>query len=302
LLTSLFPGVAHAYIGPGAGFAFLGSFFVFFLAFFFALVALLSWPIRLLLLLGRAGAGHSKGARIEKAIVIGFDGMEPSLVERFMEQGHLPNFDRLRAEGTYRPLESTLPPLSPVAWSTFQTGVEPGKHSIFDFLHRNPRNYLGELSSARIQPSRKPLRFGGFRLPLGRPTIRGLRRSQPFWRLLGESGIFSMILRVPVTFPPEPFKGISLSAMCVPDLRGTQGTFSYYTTRPQDAGGKTGGQVIRLEPKNGSIRTWITGPPHPFRNKETALRTPFSIRLAEESVQLEINGTSYGVLTGQYSP
>jgi predicted AlkP superfamily phosphohydrolase/phosphomutase len=301
-LTVLFPGTAYAYIGPGAGFAFLGSFFVFFLAFFFAFLALLSWPLRFLLRLRGNRAGHCGDAKVDKAIVIGFDGMEPSLVERFMDQGFLPNFARLRAEGTYRPLESTLPPLSPVAWSTFQTGVEPGKHSIFDFLHRNPKTYLGELSSARIQSSKKALRFGKFQLPLGKPTLRGLRRSQPFWRLLGDRGIYSMILRVPITFPPERFKGISLSAMCVPDLRGTQGTFSYYTTRPQGEGGKTGGQVILLEPQNGSIRTWITGPMHPFRNAETALKTPLHVKLSEGSLRLKVNGTSYRLQPGQYSP
>jgi predicted AlkP superfamily phosphohydrolase/phosphomutase len=275
---------------------------VFFLASFSALLALFFWPVRYLLRIRRRRGRQSKDARIERAIVIGFDGMEPSLVERFMVQGLLPHFARLRAEGTYRPLESTLPPLSPVAWSTFQTGVEPGKHSIFDFLHRNPRNYLGELSSAQIQPSRKALRFGSFQLPLGKPTIRGLRKSQPFWKLLGESGIFSMILRVPISFPPEPFKGISLSAMCVPDLQGTQGTFSYYTTRQQDEGSKTGGQVIHLESHSGNIRTWITGPMHPFRKKDTALRIPLQIRLSDESVYLQVNGTTYGLKPGKHSP
>ncbi len=302
LLSALLPDVADAYIGPGAGFAFIGSFFVFFLAFFFAFVAVLSWPVRFLLRLRRTWARRGKTAGVEKAIVIGFDGMEPSLVERFMEEGHLPNLARLRSEGTYRPLESTLPPLSPVAWSTFQTGVEPGKHSIFDFLHRNPKNYLGELSSAQIQSSKKALRFGNFQLPLGKPTIRGLRRSQPFWKLLGEEGIQSMILRVPITFPPERFNGISLSAMCVPDLRGTQGTFSYYTTRSQEEGLKTGGQVIPLEPKNGSVRTWITGPMHPFRNQDTVLRAPLLVRLSEESIRLETNGTGHDLRPGQHSP
>ena len=302
LLTVLFEGTAHAYIGPGAGFAFLGSFFVFFLALFFAFLALLSWPARFLLRLRGIQAAHRKDAKVKKAIVIGFDGMEPTLVERFMDQGLLANFARLREEGTYRPLESTLPPLSPVAWSTFQTGVDPGKHSIFDFLHRNPKTYLGELSSARIQSSKKALRVGKFQLPLGKPTLRGLRRSQPFWRLLGDSGIYSMILRVPITFPPERFKGISLSAMCVPDLRGTQGTFSYYTTRPQGESGKTGGQVIPLEPRNGSIRTWITGPMNPFRNDETALKAPLRVRLSQGSLRLEVNGTSHALKPGQYSP
>jgi predicted AlkP superfamily phosphohydrolase/phosphomutase len=302
LLALLFPGPADAYIGPGAGFAFLGSFFVFFVAFFFAFLALLSWPVRLLLRIGRRQRGRRANAAIEKAIVIGFDGMEPALVERFIERGLLPHFGRLREQGTYRPLESTLPPLSPVAWSTFQTGVEPGKHSIFDFLHRNPNNYLGELSSARIQPARRALRLGAFRLPLGKPTLRGLRRSLPFWRLLGDNGIRSLILRVPITFPPEPFRGLSLSAMCVPDLRGTQGTFSYYTTRPEEAREKTGGEVIPLEPGNGGIRTWITGPAHPFRNRETALRAPLRLRLSNDSIRLEVNGRGHDLKPGEYTP
>jgi predicted AlkP superfamily phosphohydrolase/phosphomutase len=302
ILTLLCPGPAHAYVGPGAGFAFLGSFFVFFVAFFFAFLALLSWPVRLLLRIGRNRGGRRASAAIQKAIVIGFDGMEPSLVERFIDRGVLPHFGRLKQHGTYRPLESTLPPLSPVAWSTFQTGVEPGKHSIFDFLHRNPKNYLGELSSARIQPGKRALRLGGFRLPLEKPTLRGLRKSQPFWRLLGDNGIRSLILRVPITFPPEPFRGLSLSAMCVPDLRGTQGTFSYYTTRPPDPRGKTGGEVIPLEAVNGQIRTWITGPAHPFRNRQTALRTPLRLRLAGESIRIEVNGTGLRLKPKEYSP
>lgn len=302
LLTVLGPADAHAYIGPGAGFAFLGSFFVFFLAFFFAFLALLSWPVRALLRFRGGERRLAKNARIKKAIVIGFDGMEPRLVERFIEQGQLPHLARLRKEGTYRHLESTLPALSPVAWSTFQTGVEPGKHSIFDFLHRNPKTYLGELSSAQIQASSRAFRFGNLRLPLGKPTIRCLRKSKPFWKVLGENGIPSMILRVPITFPPEPFRGISLSAMCVPDLRGTQGTFSYYTTNPQPEVTKTGGHVIPLETRNGSIQTWITGPMHPFRNDETPLRVPLSIRLSDASARLQIDGKTYGLQPGQYSP
>ena len=61
--------------------------------------------------------------------------------------------------------------------------------------------------------------------------MRLLRKSQPFWSILSRYGIFNCILRVPITFPPEKLRGVQLSAMCLPDLRGTQGTFSHYTTR-----------------------------------------------------------------------
>ncbi len=57
------------------------------------------------------------------------------------------------------------------------------------------------------------------------------RKSQTFWKILGDRSIGSTILRVPITFPPENFDGRLLSAMCTPDLRGTQGSFSQFTTR-----------------------------------------------------------------------
>jgi predicted AlkP superfamily phosphohydrolase/phosphomutase len=302
LLFLLLPARAFAYIGPGAGFAFLGSFFVFFVTFIIAFFALLAWPVRYLMRLRRRTAKPGSERKIQKAVVIGFDGMEPTLVERFMDQGHLPNFSALRDLGAYRRLESTLPPLSPVAWSSFQTGVNPGKHAIFDFLQRNPKNYLGELSSARIEPNPRNLRVGPIQIPLGRPSIRQLRKSQPFWKLLGDNGIFSMILRVPITFPPEPFAGMSLSAMCAPDLRGTQGTFSYYTTRNGSQGEKTGGEVIPVAWQGDLIRTWIVGPAHPFRAQGAAIKAPLHLKKNGQSVELRVNGERHVLKPGEYTP
>jgi predicted AlkP superfamily phosphohydrolase/phosphomutase len=282
------PDTAHAYIGPGAGFAFLGSFFVFFVTFILALTALFTWPIRALSRRWRQRRFQQQPRKTEKAIVIGFDGMEPTLVERYMKQGLLPHFSRLKEQGSYRHLRSTLPPLSPVAWSTFQTGVNPGKHSIFDFLHRNPKNYLSELSSAEIRAGARQLKLGRFLLPLGRPVLRLLRRSQPFWKILGDHGVFSIILRVPITFPPEKFDGMSLSAMCVPDLRGTQGTFSYYTTASKAGEEKTGGEFVPVRWIDDTIRTWITGPQHPFRSTPRDLKAPLILRKHNDGIRLQV--------------
>jgi predicted AlkP superfamily phosphohydrolase/phosphomutase len=296
------PVPVHAYIGPGAGFAFLGSFFVFFLTFLLAFTALFTWPIRALFRLRRQRRFQRQPRKTEKAIVIGFDGMEPTLAERYMKQGHLPHFSRLREMGSYRHLKSTLPPLSPVAWSTFQTGVNPGKHSIFDFLHRNPKNYLSELSSAEIRASNRQLKLGRFLLPLGKPIIRLLRRSQPFWKILGEHGIFSIILRVPITFPVEKFEGMSLSAMCVPDLRGTQGTFSHYTTGTDSDEEKTGGEFVPVQwGEDETIHTWITGPQHPFRSKSTNMKAPLLIRKEDGGVHVQVGKESCLIHPGEYS-
>ena len=110
------------------------------------------------------------------------------------------------------------------------TGVDPARHNIFDFLDRDVRTYKPRLSSSDIRPASRTMRVGEWLIPIGRPTISNMRKSKAFWRILGEHGIPSNVLRVPLTFPPEKFAGALLSAMCVPDLRGTQGSFTYYTT------------------------------------------------------------------------
>src|ERR671936_1141411 len=78
----------------------------------------------------------------QKVIVLGFDGVDAGYTERWMNEGKLPNLARLRAEGTFRPLRPTLPAQTPVSWSTFSTGIDPGRTGIFDFLRRDPKTYL----------------------------------------------------------------------------------------------------------------------------------------------------------------
>src|SRR3954447_12133163 len=78
----------------------------------------------------------------QRVIVVGFDGVDARYTEQWMNQGKLPNLARLRAEGTFRPLRPTVPAQTPVSWSTFSTGIDPGRTGIFDFLRRDPKTYL----------------------------------------------------------------------------------------------------------------------------------------------------------------
>jgi hypothetical protein len=228
VVVLLAPSAAHAYIGPGAGFALAGSFFAVFTAILSALLLLLTWPIRLLwrLLFGWRVLARS---RFKRVVVLGLDGLDYTLTTQMLAEGKLPHLDELRKQGCFLPLGTTLPPISPVAWSSFQTGVNPGKHNIYDFLTPDANTYRPKLSSVEIRPPRRMLRLGPYQIPLGQPEVRLLRKSKPFWSVLSDYGIFSSIIRVPITFPPEKLRGVLLSAMCVPDLRGTQGMFS--TTR-----------------------------------------------------------------------
>jgi hypothetical protein len=93
---------AAAYIGPGAGFAFLSSFLVLFLTFFLAVFSFLSWPFRFIIRTLK-GKRALKGALVDKIVIIGLDGLEPSLAEKYMAEGKLPNLARLKKEGGSRP-------------------------------------------------------------------------------------------------------------------------------------------------------------------------------------------------------
>ncbi len=267
------PGVACAYIGPGAGVALLSSFFVLLTTLLVAVLTLLIWPFRTLWRL--VTRKRPPAALVRRLVIVGFDGQDPQLTDRFLSEGKLPNFERLARLGGYRRLATTYPALSPVAWSSFATGTNPGKHNIFDFLGRDPRTYLPTLSSASIGAVDRFLRLGRFRIPLARPELRLLRRSKPFWTLLGEHRIWSTVLRVPITFPPERFYGAQLSAMSTPDLLGTQGTFLLFSTRPAAGAFKEGGLRRGLERRaDGSCHGTIEGPGNTFVVGEPPLGTP----------------------------
>jgi predicted AlkP superfamily phosphohydrolase/phosphomutase len=280
---------SEAYVGPGAGFAFLSSFLVFFLTFILAIFSFLAWPFRFLFRLLKGQKAYKKSL-IDQMIVIGLDGMEPLLVEKYMAEGKLPNLSGLRKAGSYARLATTTPAISPVAWSSFMTGCHPGKHNIFDFLSRNPRSYLPDLSSARIGNPKRTFNLGKYKIPLSKPEIRGLRKSVPFWKILGDEGIFSTILRIPITFPPEKFKGHLVSGMCTPDLKGSQGTFTFYTSEEIEI--EEGGVTIPVSVDQNRIETYISGPQNSLLKHEQELRLPMVITLnqGKASVSLGVSG------------
>jgi len=295
------PSPAAAYVGPGAGIAFLSSFLVMLTTGVLAFFSLLVWPFRMAWRFIR----HARRpkAKIKRLIVVGLDGQDPNLTDRFMKEGKLPNFQRLAEQGCYHRLATTFPSVSPVAWSSFSTGTHPARHNIFDFLNRDLRTYLPVLSSTRIGKVERTLKLGRFRIPLKRPELRLLRKSKPFWSILGEYNIWSTILRVPITFPPDRFYGAQLSAMSVPDLLGTQGTFSLFTTRPSGEKFKEGGKRVVLEVNGDRIDTVIEGPENAFVEGNPPLRIPLRIDLdrAKGCAQVNLNGSRFSLYPGKLS-
>jgi predicted AlkP superfamily phosphohydrolase/phosphomutase len=293
---------AQAYIGPGAGFAVGTTLVAFFAAMLSGLAAIFLWPVRWLFRFLRGRRAHAR-ARVKRVVMLGLDGMEPTLAERFMGEGKMPNLSRLAETGCYRRLGTTLPPLSPVAWSTFLTGCNPGKHGIFDFLTRSKQSYLPALSSVSIKSTSRVWRIGPYRVPVGKPDIRLLRHGKPFWNILGEHGIFSSVLRVPITFPPERFHGVLLSAMCVPDLRGSQGTFSHYTSKPAAEDEYIGGDRILVQREGDLIRSHLIGPEIDIRENGGPVHCPFEITITgKDEATLRVNGETHALRSGQFTP
>ena len=274
-----------AYIGPGAGIAIVGSFLAIFLAMLSAFVAIVTWPVRAFWRMLR-GRNALANARVRRVVVLGLDGLEPELTEQYLQEGLLPNLAKLRETGCYRRLGTTYPPLSPVAWSSFATGANPRKHNIFDFVTRNPATYGPATTFVRIRPPRKSLSLGPYRVPLGKPDIRSLRKSKPFWTVLGESRIFSAVLRVPITFPCDRFAGVQLAAMCVPDLLGTQGTFTFYSEQSTAARKSTdeerGDERIGVERQGDIVSSYLKGPDNSVHADTEELRIPFTVKATSE--------------------
>lgn len=243
---------------------------------------------------GRSSAGFDG----PKLVILGFDGMDPDLVRRYIAEGRLPNMAKLAAEGSFADLETSHSPESPTAWASFATGVQAGKHNIYDFLVRDTSTYLPDLGMVK----RVPPTFLFDYIPTSRPKIESLRGGTSFWVTAGQNGVRSSILTVPVTFPPEEVpNGELLSGLPLPDIRGTMGTFYYFATdlsRYEEGNTEMGGVLRRLVFENGVAETELVGPPNPvirqklvkIRSKAQALtdedRREIAVLEADEDVRL----------------
>ena len=185
----------------------------------------------------------------KKVIVLGLDGLEPSIVETMLDRGELPHFAKVRAAGAYSRLQTTYPAQTPVAWSSFATGTNPGGHGIFDFVRRDPQTYLPDLALSRFERPKSVF---------AQPRVVNQRRGVPFWQLLSDAGIPSIVLRCPCTFPPDAIQGSMLAGVGVPDLRGSQGTGTFYS-QDRSAVAKESEQVVFLETGD-KFATYVIGP------------------------------------------
>ena len=257
------------------------------------------------------GCGGSTTDR--RVIVLGLDGMDPTLIRALMDMGRAPNFKKLAEMGTFSPLGTTMPALSPVAWSTFITGMSPGGHGITDFVVRDPSTYMPVFSIFENTEPDVVFSLGDVHLPVkgGGPVNR--RHGTPFWSYLTERGIPAHMSKVPTNYPVDDTATTAISGMGTPDLADAYGLFSYYTSDPfEDYAGLEGGTVQYVDVNNKVVHANLLGPVNglktlvddsrdPYANN---VKIPFTVYLdpAADGARLDIQGHSILLKRGQYSP
>ena len=205
----------------------------------------------------------------KKLIVIGVDGMDPEFLERHWES--LPHLNQLRHDGDFKRLATTVPPQSPVAWSSVITGMDPGGHGIFDFVRRNPATRMPASSISEVTEATRTLPIGPYLIPLSGGGVRSLRTGRAFWQLLAENGVPARVIRMPANFPPADCEAESLAGMGTPDLTGTNGSFSFFTDDPAETRQEvSGGKIRQVELANGRTTLRIEGPASSLRNDRAA--------------------------------
>jgi Type I phosphodiesterase / nucleotide pyrophosphatase len=140
-----------------------------------------SWVVRARVAVPQPSPSAGGGPAITKVIVIGMDGLDPRIVESLLAAGDLPNLASVRARGGLARIATTYPAQTPVAWSTFATGTNPGGHGVFDFLRRDPRTYLPDSGLNRYEQKRGVIRIPEKSCTLWRQQYRPgrMRRTIP---------------------------------------------------------------------------------------------------------------------------
>lgn len=258
-----------------------------------------------------AGCGRA-GRAGRKAVVLAIDGLDPEILGALVAHGRAPNFARLARMGAFLPLGTTMPALSPVAWSSFITGQTPGGHGIGDFIARDPATHMPVFSIFENQAPRMSVDFGEWHLPLVGGGPVSLRRGKPFWSYLTERGIPAWMLKVPTGFPVDETATRFVSGMGTPDLIDSYGSFTYYTSDPFERYFDiSGGVVHHVEVAGQRVETRLFGPVNSLRTPEGAGDDPQALQASvpltvdldpeREAALVTVGGRSVLLKRGEYS-
>ena len=239
----------------------------------------------------------------KKLLILGIDGMDPLIYEMLAKQGKLPAFEALAEKGGYSRLWSSIPPQSPVAWANFITGMDPGGHGIFDFVHRKPETLTPFLSVSEAEPPDWILSLHDWLIPLKGGSVTNLRQGKAFWEILEDNDIPATILGIPSNFPPVE-KGESISGMGTPDLLGTYGEFTFFTSDTSVSyGDVSGGDVVTLSVSGYAAHSVICGPQNPFKRGNPAAVESIHVYIDPEAqaARIDIGDESVILSRGEWS-
>ncbi|MFP5259029.1 MAG: alkaline phosphatase family protein [Acidobacteriota bacterium] len=221
-----------------------------------------------------------------KAIVLGIDGLDPTLCRRLLAQDRLPNLARLAATGRFAALATANPAQSPVAWTSLAAGTNPGRHGIFDFIVRTPGAYLPRLSLTRPGPGGVP-----------QPAYV----CQTFFEIAAKAGLPVTAVRWPVTYPPA-FAGVTtLAGLGAPDVKGRLGNYVHYA---EDAAGEAGGRGRHVPVRfvDGRAVLAVEGPMAMVLGKKAAASAPLELSRSGDRLGYALCGQTGQLEPGQWSP
>jgi predicted AlkP superfamily phosphohydrolase/phosphomutase len=236
---------------------------------------------------GPEGVARSEGLRpttYPRLVVLGIDGLDPEILQETIDRypDRMRNFSALIAEGGLHSLGTSTPPQSPVAWSNFITGLNPGGHGIFDFIHRDPTSRTAISSTTKSEHGSTIHLPGVWKFPLGGESSSN-RTGDAFWTVLARNGVPADIWRMPANFPVEKAKGLSFSGMMTPAIDSAYGQFTFYSTDPPTGSFTVGQKIEPVKVFDGRIKTSLQGPPNSFKEKDPPVEIPLTIYIDSES-------------------
>lgn len=228
-----------------------------------------------------------------RTVILGLDAFDPFIFERLHEQGRVPNLSRFVEEGAYARFEVADPPQSEVSWTSIATGLNPGSHGIFDFVHRDPATYTPIVS---LLPTKEGLTGTQFVPPSTARTIfdqaaaKGYRATSLWW---------------PATFPARPQSPVrTIPGLGTPDILGRLGVGTFFTTDP-DRVGDEGKIPVRLLSSDGKdrYRGHLEGPVRKkLRGTESTVRVLEVERTSDDRATISLEDQRVELKVGEWSP
>lgn len=247
------------------------------------------------------GLAEGCTAQEKRVILLGFDGVEPSIASAMMDKGELPNLAKLRESGQFEPLQSSNPPQSPTAWSDFATCRAPLNHGIYDFLRRDPKTYVPSPGFGSVkQPTFSP--DGAMK---NAPQFVNYRQGDTFWKVGNAQGLRVKALGIPFAYPADDLSpgSCELCGLDVRDIRGTQSTYfafsEDFSTKEEDV---AGGVRIKLAFTDNAATVDVPGLRPPKDRQLVRVPVTFNIDRTKKTVTVSIQGQSAVLQEGAWSP